>query len=187
MRRVYMVSIRVTTWLVLCAAVGAAGFAIGLSAGAAWVEKSPPSSQSDSFASRFTDATPVNTDKTSAPRVADLDLRVRADGPPSGFEAPRSAALRYGVVELLPAGLTQSVTGQSALLRAILEAATAAAVEPVPANYLDQAALLAINENATAGELRARVERDRAGRDHQGVDHPEMIQLHTIEGGMPFP
>jgi len=186
MRRVYMVSIPVTTWLVLCAAVGAAGFAIGLSAGAGWVDKSPPSSQNDSFASRFSDATTINTNKPSAPRVADLDLTVRADGP-SGFEAPRSAALRYGVVELLPAGLTQSVTGQSALLRAILEGATAAAVEPVPASYLDQAALLTINENATAGELRARVERDRAGRDHQGVNNPEMIQLHTIEGGMPFP
>jgi hypothetical protein len=185
-RRAKTVSIRVTTWLVLCAAVGAAGFAIGLSAGAAWVEKSPASSRSDTFASRFPGVTPIDTDNATAPRPTDLDLTVRAEGL-SGFEAPQSAALRYGVVELLPAGLTQSVTGQSALLRAILEAATAAALELVPASYLDQAALLTIHENATAGELRARVERDRAGRDHQGVDHPEMIQLHTIEGGIPFP
>jgi hypothetical protein len=206
MRRVHM-SIRVTAWLVSCGAVAGATFAIGLQVGAARVEKSPPS-QNDTFASRFPGATTVDANKpavrgatatgahnATAPRLTGLDLAAEAE-PPRGFEAPHSAALRYGVVELLPAGLTHSMAGSSALLRAIIEAATAAAVEPVPEAdrpiaYPDRGALPTTEGNA-ANELRTLAERDTARRvdrwlQRSGEQTPEMIQLRRIDGKMPFP
>jgi len=117
MRRVYMAPILVTAGVVSYGAIGAAGFATGLTACATWVA----SSQSETFESRF------DADEAVAPRMAGPAIRVDW---PRVSEGPRSAALRYGVVELLPAGLTQSAIGQSALLRATLEAATDAAIEP---------------------------------------------------------
>ena len=113
MRRVYMAPTLVTVGVLTYGAVGAAGFATGFTLCAA-------SSQSETFASRF------GADEAVAPRVA--RPAIRADWPRVS-EGPRSAALRYGVVELLPAELMQSAIGQSALLRATLEAATDAAVE----------------------------------------------------------
>jgi hypothetical protein len=122
MRRVYMAPILVTAGMVLCSAIGAAGFATGLRARAELV------SQGEAFELRFP-AMPIGADEAESPRVADPETVVSADAPRAS-EDPRYAALRYGVIELLPAGLTQWPTSQSALLRATLEAATAAAVEP---------------------------------------------------------
>jgi hypothetical protein len=123
MRRVYMAPIFVTAAVVLCSAIGAAGFATGLRARAELVR-----SQGEAFELGLP-AMPIDADEAGSPRVADPETVVSA-GAPRASEAPRDAALRYGVVELLPAGLTQWPTSQSALLRATLEAATAAAVEP---------------------------------------------------------
>jgi hypothetical protein len=51
---------------------------------------------------------------------------------------PPSPVLRYGIVELLPDELRQPTTDQSAELRASLEAATSAAIEPHGVPQADQ-------------------------------------------------
>jgi len=119
MRRVYLAPILVTAGVVLFGGVGAAGFATGLKARAA---------KSEMFTAGLSDATPSRVHTKASPRI--LDPEQEAADWSRVFEAPQSAALRYGIVELLPSGFLQSASRQSASLRATLEAATDAALEP---------------------------------------------------------
>jgi hypothetical protein len=130
MRSVYTTPILVAG-VVLYGAVGAAGFATGfsLSVRAARVAELPALSQSDTVASCCSDATSDNVDGAGSHRPTYARPAILANEFHYS-ETPRSAALRYGIVELLPDGLTQPTTDQSAWLRATLEAATAAAIEP---------------------------------------------------------
>jgi hypothetical protein len=100
MRRVYMATILVTAGVLLCSAIGAVGFATGLR-----VRAELAGSQGEASGLRIP-ATPIDADEAGSPRVAHPETVVSADAPRAS-EDPRDAALRYGVIELLPAGLTQ--------------------------------------------------------------------------------
>jgi hypothetical protein len=132
----YLTPSFVIAGIVLYGVIGAAGFAIGTRLS----ERASPASD-ETFSTRF--AIPIPNDYISSARLAfpvgnnhevaayrgHIDVGsieadfARAEG------APQSFAIRFGLVELLPSELTQFATGESASLRASLEAAGAAAID----------------------------------------------------------
>jgi hypothetical protein len=118
MRRVYRAPVLAMAGIAILCAIGAAGFATGLRARAAHGEV---------YTSSLPKAAPSGAAEPAAPAInqppVKADWSRAADG-------PRSAALRYGILELLPAGFSHSGAAPSAMLRATLEAATDAAVDP---------------------------------------------------------
>ncbi len=128
------------TWGLLYVALAAAGCAIGLSA-AALVLNEPASSQGEAFASRFDgEAMAIDAVREIVPEVASPQplfpaQRLAADpDPPAQAKTPKASdgprlALRYGLVELVPASFTQWASDEAALLRANLETTARDAVE----------------------------------------------------------
>jgi hypothetical protein len=120
--------------IVLYGVIGAAEIAVGTRLS----ERASPSSD-EPFSARF--AIRANDDTFSArfaiPRASDDEAAAYRPHVDVGFieadvdraeRAPQSFAMRFGLVELLPLALTQFATGESASLRASLEAAGAAAI-----------------------------------------------------------
>lgn len=112
--------------------VGAAAFAMGfgLSVRSARMTEQTQPAQSDSLAPCCAEAPlPDSAASGSAQRSSGRLPAAMIEG----FDIsarPRPAALRFGIVELLPDGLIEPATDESASLRASLEAATSAAIAP---------------------------------------------------------
>jgi hypothetical protein len=120
MRRLYMASIVVTAALVFFGAVAAVGFVTGL--GVRDAEEAELPSPADVLKSLIPEA-PIDSVEPVAAGVSDLKF--------DPHETQSSAALRFGILELLPVELMRWAAGESAALRATLEAdAAAAAVKP---------------------------------------------------------
>jgi hypothetical protein len=166
MRRIYLASILVAT--------GAVSYGWTARDGRVAV-------QGETFASRFVDAASVDADRRLAQFDDIKDPSVRAEAS-RGFEALRSVALRFAIMELLPAELTQLVTDPSASPGAVLEGITAAAVEPVaPAE--------ATLENSSLDQWQAARTGYNSRRDHQSVDQffPPTADGLAPPRGMSFP
>jgi hypothetical protein len=124
----YLTPSFVIAGIVLYGVIGAAGIAIGTRLS----ERASPASD-ETFSTRF--AIPIANNQEVAAYRRNVDVgSIEADFA-RAERAPHSFAMRFGLVELLPSELTQFATGESASLRASLEAAGAAAIDAsIPAN-----------------------------------------------------